>query len=204
VSAFALLIHRKPPRKIAESKEIDTDDCSREFWTRCNKMNLKSLEERKAEHVEVLFIRYTGLKRTQKSQKLSRDDFGGILSYFIGVATDSGEKFIDTYDFYGLQSSLNETVNNSHAASLNAYKGELEEEIRNNRVLRHRRIIRNADSAGIVAVVFLAILFFLGADEQIVFLRSLVVLLAFGMSVVLLLLSLWVCLEIDRINGTEV
>ena len=202
VSAFALL-HKKPPRRIAKPRNVDTDDCTKEFWTQCNKMNLKSLEERKAEHVEILFMRYTSLMRAQKTSKLSRDDVGGIFSYLVGVAMDSGEKFRETYEFYGLQSSLDGVVNKSHTDALNAFRRGLYEEFRIDRILRRRRRVRNADGIGIVAVALLAILFFLESDSQTVLIRNLAVLLAFVVSIAFLIGSLWVCLEIDRLNGVE-
>jgi len=194
-AALALSLHTKPPKVRAETKALDVGDCSKEFWLSCNRGNLRSLDERKTEHVEVLYTRYRGFG---KNHRLSRDDIGGMFSQMIGVVRDSVEAFGETYDFYALQSRLKDVINRSHSDVMGAAKRDLKREIQSNRLWGQRNWIRNGNFIAVVALIALAVSFFLGSDARVVSIRDSLILTAFAVVIVLFLLTLWICFEIDQ------
>jgi len=194
IAAFALATYTKPNRVNADTQGIDTRDCSREFWITSNKVHMISLEERKTEHVEILYSRYRGFG---KNHRLNREDFGGIFSYFIGLVKDSGQAFADTYDFYALQNTLDKTVNKSHIAISRKLKNGIKREILGNQLWKHRNRIRNSIVVTIIFLIFAGCLFFLESDSTILQIRDTAIFLGFIATIILLILTVWICIAID-------
>jgi len=116
----------------------------------------------------------------------------------IGVVRDSVEAFGETYDFYALQSRLKDVINRSHSDVMGAAKRDLKREIQSNRLWGQRNWIRNGNFIAVVALIALAVSFFLGSDARVVSIRDSLILTAFAVVIVLFLLTLWICFEIDQ------
>lgn len=195
IAALGLSLHMKPKNGKPSAQGIDVADCSREFWEACNRAGLRIFEEGRTEHIEVLYSRYRGFGRNHRT---TREDFGGMLSYMVGALKESYESLVDTYDFYKSQTALRTRVDEMYREETQKLRTDCKIHFENKRLWANRNRIRNTDLIAVIAIVALASLFFLGTDDNTIFVRDSLICGGFVVAIVFFSITLWVNFDIDR------